>query len=472
LAQVDFKYVLALKGVAVRNLRISNTLLLITICLGIAGSVQAGVVLNVLDVTDDQAEDQIHWGDLAVDDSDQVHLIWVSPKPSESRPGKLDHHLFYRIVNARDSARSAAVDLSQSGYRVEGLPAIACNDRGQTAIVAYVYDSVNQVNSSLLWTLKANELVPDTIVQLGAGAKVRGRCGLADVAVAKDGRIIAAYETPDIADSVGELATTIWFEIFDSHGRSLSPATVVGSGRYSYARATNPHIAINGAGAFAIAWNARLLENKNFFPEQVFTRIYDSTGAPATEEMLISCEGPPGYCQGDTSIFRAGPAGKFPAVAISEAGAVAIAFRNTRYFECSNEYFVLRLFGPDGAPIGSMQKINTVTECGASSFSAALAFAPDDRLLVTWTNNNAGESGTQTNRAYYQWYDKNGLRIDDNQLLDSPRANSNTGCDWRTACAISRRGLMAISTVCTLQEQSRRKLQLFLTRLPGLDATH
>lgn len=437
--------------------------------LGYSILVGAAVQFTHLNTTRDRTDSQIRWGDVAIDGSNRAHLIWVSPQPSKRRPGKSDHHLFYRVASLDHNLLSEVVDLTRDNYRIDGLPAIACNDSGRTAIVAYAFDHAGNVNGSYLWTIEPGMLAPEDPIRLGADDKVRGRCGLADVAVAEDGRIIVAYATPNLPDSSERQSTTVWYELLDPQGSQITPPTEVGSGRYRYSRAANPRIAVNAGGKFAIAWNASLDEHEDFFPEQVFVRIFDHEGAPASEEMLVSCEGAEGTCRGDTAIFRGGPAGKQPAVAISKDGVVAVAFRNTRFVECSNEYFVLRMFDKDGSPVYPLQKINDVTECGASSFPAALAFVSDGRLLAAWANNNVGGEGAQSCNAYYQLFDKTGQRLGSNERISASDSISNDGCDWRVACDINRNGHVAISTVCNFEGAAGRQLLIHFTTITSLE---
>ncbi len=432
--------------------------MLLSLSLWVGGRITGAIKSSI--ITEGTSGGSLQWVDLAVDETKQVHLIWVSSDSQPLSKGKVDNHLYYQSISGDSVVAEDRIDITGLRFRVDGLPSIACNSDGRVAITAYCFDRKLESRGTFLWIFRDHQGTSGEPIRLGQRLISPDRCGIADVAVGDNGVTIVAYETPSLVDSGGYGGRSIWYELFDSNGVPLLPATQARSGANDYHRAENPTIAVNSSGKFVIAWNAELLEDIGLHKAQVFARLFNADGAPASAEIVVSCEGFPETCMGDSSIFVAGPAGKFPSVVIDDRSEFAVAFRNSYCMECRNEFFVLRRFDAGGKSLEPMQRIGDLTECAAFPHPPCLASESTGRLVAVWSNNNVAGKESRWHNVFVQKYGSDGHRLGENRRLNLLPATLSSGCQWRMALDMTNSGFIAIATVCGAEQSEPMRVIL------------
>ncbi len=223
---------------------------------------------------------------------------------------------------------------------------------------------------------------------------------------------------------------------------------------------TEPAVATNPQGAFAVAWQGPGLDQ-----EDIFLRLFDPNGEPDTNELLINPRTAgrqlnPSVAMGDSTILLAWESRevvndvnttsvralvfapndtalgeeitadtapydcRYPEVAVDDSGRFAIVWVQDR----SSHPIMARLFDPNGTPAVGAFQVNA--EDIASMTRPSIAMNPAGYFVIAW---DGDPNRASDDDIYARLYDPNGLPTGQPLLVNTTR----TGAQQRPQVAIN-----------------------------------
>ncbi|MEZ0370760.1 MAG: hypothetical protein ACAI44_16835 [Candidatus Sericytochromatia bacterium] len=187
-----------------------------------------------------------------------------------------------------------------------------------------------------------------------------------DVATDADGNFLIVWEGLEI------LNTNIYAQRIDNSGELVDSNFILAS--FSSVGVSNPAIAMDETGNFAVSWTATTQGSLN-----IMARHFDAEAEPISSEFVVNS-----YTTGTQ---------ESSAICLDEAGNFVVAW--TDGFKSSGQDgsfrgIFARRFGPDGTALTSEFRVNDFTTGG--QIEPAVAVDEDGDFVVTWSSRQGGSS--------------------------------------------------------------------------------
>ena len=192
-----------------------------------------------------------------------------------------------------------------------------------------------------------------------------------------DGSYVVVWQSQN-QDGSGE---GIFGQRFNAAGRKIGPEFRVN--QFTSGDQTNPAIAVNASGQFAVAWASNGQDGNGL---GVYVRKYDADGNPLSDETLVNT-GTLGNQQ-------------LPAIAINAAGRFVVAWQGTG----NGEDIYFQRFDENGVAQGPETVVNTTL--AGNQVEPAVAIDAAGNFVVAWQAPDVNGQGI-----YGQRYDADGNRI-------------------------------------------------------------
>jgi hypothetical protein len=206
--------------------------------------------------------------------------------------------------------------------------------------------------------------------EVTASSTTNGNQDDAHVAVGRDGRFVAVWESPD---GTGD---GIFGQRFDAAGGPSGAEFRVNT--FLLGAEYAPFAAMLSSGGFVVTWSS--LAYPGPAPDgsngAVMARLFDATGAPRGDEFVVNTY-TPGY-QG------------FGYIASGANGTFVIAWQSRSLADSGYDVFAQR-YDDTGNPLGGEFRVNDAT--AGNQFSYPVAMADDGRFVVAWLGPDGDENG-------------------------------------------------------------------------------
>jgi len=199
------------------------------------------------------------------------------------------------------------------------------------------------------------------------------------IAIDSHNHFIITWEDPRIG------IDNVFARIFDSSGSPLTNDFRVDQDRI----ASDPSIAVDRQDHVIITWEKTI--GQVFEHDDIFARIFDSTGAPLTNEFRVDQ---------DSGTNEAGE----PVIATDSNSNVIIAWTDSR--NGSGDIFIRR-FDNNGVPLGNELRIDQDTGFNNAE-SPAIVTGSNDNFVITWVDDRNGHTDI-----FARIFNNNGVPLSD-----------------------------------------------------------
>jgi len=175
-------------------------------------------------------------------------------------------------------------------------------------------------------------------------------------------------------------------QVFDNHGNTVGSEIDVNT--YTDNKQQYPDIAMDGAGNFVITWECVYEELCN----DIFARRYNFQGNPLGDEFLVN--NTTYHCQGH------------PSIAMNNSGNFVITWQGGGAQDGSRDGIFAQMYARDSSPVGNEFQVNTYT----ADYQATPVIAMTDSgdFIIAWSSQFQDGSGYGI---YAQLFDRNGNQV-------------------------------------------------------------
>lgn len=395
----------------------------------------------------------IEFNQLAVDNQNQVHLIWAAEDGTPpGSGGMVSLRLYYCRFNSSGQQLVPIQNLAGDRYLVRARGAIGVNSAGKVAITAFVWDSVDGIDKLMIWFSDASGEFSQPPQLVGSDLSNWAGNVLGGVKVDERGWTYLCFENPYMVNLIGDSGYTIWLGIYNALNEKVGNSIPVESGAYRYQFCRGASIDLAEGNRVVVSWYAtmdwRWYEHScRVLP---LTRSFDLNGVPIASESFVVCETPQPSCPVDSTLFPVAPGGKNPEVNCRSNGDFAVVYHSQCYFECENEFFLLRLFNSDGTPKGPNLRVNQITDCFSTPYTAKIVGDSLGNVLVAYTYTalppDPNMSWTRKD-IIGQRFGPTGVRVGTPFRFNTTQATVESGATYRMDAAANDNGLLAVTWV-------------------------
>jgi hypothetical protein len=318
---------------------------------------RSGTALGVEFVANGYTTQRQHQAAVAMDGLGNFVVAWNSLGQDGSSYG-----VRARRFDAVGSARSGGGAVNTFTTGDQWYPAIASNPDGRFAVV-WQSDGEDGSGAGIFGRIYDETGTP-VAAPFQMNAYTTGQQAYPSVGMDAVGNVKAVFQSEG-QDGWGSAI------VYRRFNYNATPAGTFIVNTQTIANQMYPSIAVNGEGAFVIAWTSEFGDGDQI---GIFGRRFDPAGTPLGSEFQINT-----YTTGGQNR---------PRVTLDEAGNFAVVWVSYAQDGSSNGIFGRR-FGADGSPIGSEFQVNTYTT--DSQFAPAVAGSATGDFVVTWNSADDGD---------------------------------------------------------------------------------